>query len=156
MAKLAEEERARQREVGERIAASREELRLTQPVVAERVGVSLRAYQNWEAGHTRIAWPNLERLSGILHVPADQILNGTPDAEPELTILPTHLNEIMDAFEDRLASLEDGQAEILGLLRQLAKTELEAELSKGPPSTRQQASGTGETTRRRRGSGPGR
>lgn len=156
MAKLAEEERARQREIGERIAAHREELRLTQPVVAERVGVSLRAYQNWEAGHTRIAWPNLERLSGILQVPADQILNGAADAEPEAILLPTHLNEIMDAFEERLTAIEDGQAQILGLLRQLAKAELEAELSQGPPSTRQPASETGETTRRRRRSGPAR
>lgn len=149
MAKLAQENRARQREIGERIAEQREELRLTQPVVADRVGVSLRAYQNWEAGHTRIAWSNLERLADILQVPADQILNGSAEAVPETITLPTHLNDVMDAFEERLASLEDGQAQILELLRALSKTGLEAEAQKGPPSTRRQASGSDEAKQRR-------
>src|SRR4051794_11253493 len=74
MARLADEEREKQREIGDRIAHAREDRRLTQPIVADRVGVTLRAYQNWEAGSTRVAWTNLPRLAEVLGVSEDFLL----------------------------------------------------------------------------------
>lgn len=155
MAKLEEEERERQREIGERITDRRKELRLTQPVVADQAGVSLRAYQNWEAGDTRIAWPNLEKLADILHMPVDDILYGSPE-EREATTLPTNLQELMDAFETRLTAIEDGQAQILEMLRMLSKSpeaaraELEAELERGPGPRSGRERGSDAATRRRK------
>jgi len=101
MARLEEEEREKQRIIGERVAQAREAKRLTQPIVADRVNVTLRAYQNWEAGSTRIAWPNLERLADVLDVSADWILTGI-DEPAEVAELPTGLQSELAAINRKL------------------------------------------------------
>lgn len=112
MARLAQEEREKQRKVGERIAEAREARRLTQPVVADRVGVSLRAYQNWEAGATRVAWTNLPKLAQILGITEDYLLSGDGDA-PGLAV-PTDLNQQFAEIDARLANIEEMLTQLLG------------------------------------------
>lgn len=51
-----------QRAIGRRIAQLRERAHLTQDAAADRVGVTLRAYQKWEAGGG-IQYANLEKLA---------------------------------------------------------------------------------------------
>jgi transcriptional regulator with XRE-family HTH domain len=68
---------------GERIKQLREESPYTQPVLAEQVGVTLRAYQRWEEGGG-IEWDHLEKLAEIHGVDVQWIHKGeeqgvTPD-----------------------------------------------------------------------------
>lgn len=84
-------------ERGERIKELREELHLTQPTVAERVGVTLRAYQEWEAGGG-IAWENAKRLARVLGVTPDYIMSGDP--VPRVTLDGSQLDRIESAVSD--------------------------------------------------------
>jgi transcriptional regulator with XRE-family HTH domain len=127
MARLAEEERDKQRQVGARIADAREERRLTQPTVADRVGVSLRAYQNWEAGHTRIAWANLGRLAAVLGVSEDYLLSGDGRGEPAVP-LPTSVVEQFAEIDARLANIEEMLSQLLQIREEQA-TDPEAALA---------------------------
>lgn len=111
MARLAQEEREKQRRVGERIAEAREARRLTQPVVADRVGVSLRAYQNWESGATRVAWTNLPKLAKILGASEDYLLSGE-GREPAVPV-PTDLNQQFGEIDARLANIEEMLSQLL-------------------------------------------
>lgn len=70
-------EMERQREVGERI----KELRgpRPQPHVADQVGVTLRAYQAWEAGESGLAWANLRKLAEFFGVSENYLLYGSEE-----------------------------------------------------------------------------
>lgn len=70
---MAQAEAERQREIGARIKDLRG--RIPQPVIADRVGVTLRAYQAWEAGGG-IAWDNLVKLAEVFGVSEDFIEYG--------------------------------------------------------------------------------
>lgn len=70
---MAQAEAERQKEIGARIRELRG--RVPQPVIAERVGVTLRAYQAWEAGGG-IAWDNLVKLAEVFEVSEDYIEYG--------------------------------------------------------------------------------
>jgi transcriptional regulator with XRE-family HTH domain len=69
----------RQREVGARLR----ELRgaRPQPLLADAIGVTLRAYQAWEAGESGIAWRNLHALAEYHDVSENFLLYG--DEKPE-------------------------------------------------------------------------
>lgn len=71
---------------------------MRQQTVADRVGVTLRAYQAWEAGDAGIKWENLESLAQVLETKPDFILYGERDSQPDT---PDVLGEI-----DRLARIE--------------------------------------------------
>lgn len=103
MARLAKEEAEKQRVIGERVAEARDAKRLTQPVVADRVGVTLRTVQNWEAGDTRISWAHLPKLAEVLDVTEDWILTGNED-EPAADVveLPTGLHAELEQINDKL------------------------------------------------------
>lgn len=73
----------RQRQAGARIKERRQELRLRQPRVAERVGVTLRAYQAWEAGDSGVSYENLEKLAEALEADPDWILRGPREPAPD-------------------------------------------------------------------------
>jgi hypothetical protein len=51
-----------------------------QPQIADEVGVTLRAYQEWEAGGG-IAWPNLRKLAEVHRVSTNWLEHG--DEQPE-------------------------------------------------------------------------
>lgn len=70
-------------ERGARIAELRKAKHLTQPAVAELVGVTLRAYQAWEAGGG-IAWDNVKLLAKKLGADPDYILSGPKPETPDL------------------------------------------------------------------------
>lgn len=75
--------RERQEEIGARIKELRDDRRLRQQAVADRVGVTLRAYQAWEGGDSGIAWENLEALAKVFNVSEDYILSGPAESVPE-------------------------------------------------------------------------
>lgn len=59
---------------GERLGIARRELGLTQGDVAERVGITPRAYRFWEAGSREPSLEKLAMLSKILGVSVDWLL----------------------------------------------------------------------------------
>lgn len=91
MARAAEQQLA----VGERLR----ELRgaKTQPAIADAVGVTLRAYQHWEAGGG-ISWDNLQGLAEHFGVTENYILYGTNEG-------PGHRQEQLDRIEEKLDDL---------------------------------------------------
>ena len=62
-----------QAEVGQRIRDLRGPR--PQPAVADAAGVTLRAYQRWEAGGG-IAWENLQKLAKVFGVSENYLLYG--------------------------------------------------------------------------------
>lgn len=72
---LSEAEHARRKAIGERIRELRD--RRPQPRIAEHVGVTLRAYQAWEAGDSGIGYDNLMRLADVLDTTPEYIEYGT-------------------------------------------------------------------------------
>ena len=93
----------RRSEISERIKALRERRGLTQPQVAERVGVQNRTYQNWEAGGGT-SGDNYERLAEVLGVSYDYLVIGESATPPPADILA------------RLARIESVLEQIQGAL----------------------------------------
>ncbi len=104
---------------GARIKALREAMRaedgkrITQPVVADAVGVSLRGYQLWEAGRGGLKPENVKALSEYFAVSEEYIEYG--DRELPETTTP-------DPFDDhdplgRIVGLVSGLDEQIRLLR---------------------------------------
>jgi transcriptional regulator with XRE-family HTH domain len=58
---------------------AREAAGLTQVVLAEKAGVPLRTYQNWEAGNRRPRLDTLVHIARVLGVTTDALLTGQPD-----------------------------------------------------------------------------
>ena len=100
-----------QRAMGRRIAQLRERAHLTQEAAADKAGVTLRAYQKWEAGGG-IQYANLQKLAEVLQVPVDQI-TGEPST-PDLSLPNGPVNEEVRA---RLANIEATLAELLRNVR---------------------------------------
>jgi len=82
-------------ERGRRIAALRERHHLTQPAAAEAVGVALRTYQLWEAGHG-INWGNLERLADTYGTSVELILD---TSESTLRRIEDKVDELLERTE---------------------------------------------------------
>jgi transcriptional regulator with XRE-family HTH domain len=106
-------EEERQREVGARI----KELRgpRPQPLVADKVGVTLRAYQAWEAGGG-IAWENLQRLAEFFAVSENFLLYGaeTPEGpQTQLDRIERQLAEVLRRLpeESVIEGLGEGRAD---------------------------------------------
>lgn len=99
---------------GARIRDLREPI--PQPAIAEKVGVTLRAYQEWEAGGG-IKWENVLRLARVLGADPDFILGGAErlreQAEREANQQPADsLLQGLDAKVDQLAAKLDTLLEI--------------------------------------------
>jgi transcriptional regulator with XRE-family HTH domain len=123
-AQMTEAERERQLQVAQRVR----ELRgvRTQQWVADKIGVTLRAYQAWEAGGG-IAGPNIAALAKLYDVPEDFIVYGS-----ERRATPDQLDRIEGLLVDvseRLARLED-------LVTERELEDLEAEAEPGRPARR--------------------
>lgn len=100
----ADDERARAR--GERIR----ELRggVPQPRIAEQVDVTLRAYQEWEAGGG-IAWDNLERLAEVHSVSPEYIeygVAGRPRPGTDIERLEGKLDHALALLDSLLRRLD--------------------------------------------------
>lgn len=113
---LSEAERARREQIGQRI----KELRggIPQPRIAEQVGVTLRAYQAWEAGDSGPAWDNLVALADLHQVTPEYIeygAAGRPRPETDLGQIKIQLDRIEDKLDTVLSLLgaEAGLDEVL-------------------------------------------
>lgn len=103
---------------GQRIKDLRESRHLTQEAIAERLGVTLRGYQAWEAGGG-IKWDNVKRLATFHKVNPDFVMNG-PDETGEASANATQLDRIemkldlltaqIDAFLSQSAAERVAQA----------------------------------------------
>lgn len=100
-------DKERQEEIGARLKELRG--RKPQPVVADAVNVTLRAYQAWEAGDSGIAWDNLVKLAGYFGVSADYIEYGETGREGP----STQLDRIEAMLVEVLERLGDGAIEEL-------------------------------------------
>lgn len=120
---LTEEEEARRKAVAERLR----ELRglHSQQWVANRIGVTSRAVQAWEAGGG-IAPENIESLAALYKVDEDYILNGN-DRRPS----PDQVSEILNLLREQNQLLR----EVLGD-RQLEALEAEVEAERRATSKR--------------------
>lgn len=69
-------------EIGQRLRELREQfskqlhVELTQEYCAQKIGVSLRAYQNYEAGERMPPGPALSKIASFYDVTVDYVLNG--------------------------------------------------------------------------------
>lgn len=100
-------------ERGDRIKWLREEkLHLTQEAMSDRVGITLRGYQEWEAGGG-IKWDNAKKLAKVGGVSPDWIMSGNKGATPDLSKGPSQLDRIeqsLVALRADLATTQDAVA----------------------------------------------
>lgn len=92
-------------EIGERLKAVREKARLLQPEFAERLGVSHRAYSNYERGERTISAEAIKALYEMFSVDPVWLLSG-PGNDPRSIKTPTKpdlLAEIIIKVEQHLA-----------------------------------------------------
>lgn len=102
--RMALEDKAR----GQRIAALRKQRRLTQQVMAERLGIAYRTYQTWEAGMVVPEWPNLEKLAAFFGIKPEDIIGESPDVGALLGLEPpdqAQLDRIEEKVDQVLAEL---------------------------------------------------
>jgi len=78
---------------------------MTQEVAADKAGVTLRAYQKWEAGGG-IQYANLQKLAEVFRVPVERITGEEDTPDPFATA-------------SQLDRIERNQREILRLLHTL-------------------------------------
>lgn len=105
-----------------RIKELRDERRLTQQPVADAVGVTLRAYQDWEAGRGGINGENVKALAEFFDVTADYIEYGVDKRErgdtPDLSLsrlagIEATLGELADQVRLLRAETAVRDAEVL-------------------------------------------
>lgn len=53
-------------ELAETIRSARRQRKLTQKQASQEAGVSLRTWERWEAGHSRITLKDIERVADVL------------------------------------------------------------------------------------------
>lgn len=67
-------------DIGERLKFVREFFELSQPEMAEKAGVSLGTYNNWETGLARISLTGARKLKQKLQLSLDFIVDGDTTA----------------------------------------------------------------------------
>lgn len=102
----------KQAEVAARIRELREDARLPQPAIAEKVGVTLRAYQSWEAGGG-VSWPNLAKLAKVFQVSEEYLLYGPEGGKPPTTQMDRIERKLDTILEHLGLSLPDDPAAAL-------------------------------------------
>lgn len=100
-------EEAQRLEIAERIRELRERSPYTQPLVAEKLGIGLRAYQKMEAQGTT-KWERCEELADIYDVDARWIWDGTESGET-----PDLLGALNDGAAAKLDRIEKKLDEVL-------------------------------------------
>lgn len=82
---------------GPNVKAARDRMRLTQEQVAQRAGVAVRTYIQWEHGRAMPRGYNLENLAKVLKADPMDLLQGVSDVEPERNV-----HERLDDIEAKL------------------------------------------------------
>lgn len=110
----------RNSEIGARISALRKDRGgMPQEIVAQKLGVSNRSYQAWEAGDTKPSWRNLEKLAKFYGVTEEYILLGS-----ELVQRSTSAESQLDQIERAVEVLTDRvEALTLEVRQQLEATQ---------------------------------
>ncbi|WP_101843961.1 helix-turn-helix domain-containing protein [Halobacillus sp. Marseille-P3879] len=80
--------------VNQRIRTLRKKRRLTQTMLAEKVGVSAQVVSNWERQYTSPDLEDLSKIAHALHTTADYLLGLSDEKEDEI-------REIKQFLEDR-------------------------------------------------------
>lgn len=100
------------------IKKCREEAGLTQEQLAEKMGVSTGAVQNWENGKTGMSMENISKLAVVLNIPAETIFREIMIEEDKKRLnrwpgflFDEYTNRIVDSLHLNLA-----QQELFGLL----------------------------------------
>lgn len=97
---------------------SRESAGITQADLAEKMGVSIVAVQNWESGKTNISYKRYQDLAVILNIPVDKLIKETiidedktrQDNWPDF-LFSNDTNELVDMLHLNMA-----QQDLFGLL----------------------------------------
>ena len=79
--------------IQERIKALRLKAKLTQKQIAEKLGISISYYSQWEVGKRTPASKNLQKLADIYDVSTDYLLGNT---DIKSKTLETDLNKTLD------------------------------------------------------------
>ena len=107
---------------GDRLAAAREALGLTQSQLANKVGVRLKTLENWEQDRSEPRANRLQMLAGVLNVSIVWLLTG----EGEGGVDPAAPDAAVDAGEETLglvAELRDIRIAQRKLIERMAKLE---------------------------------
>lgn len=127
--------------LGARIKELREARQWTQPIAAQRAGVSLRTWQGWEAGTSMPRYQNREKVAQLFGMTVDELQGVLPQPQPGQ----------LDRIEQTLTELGDRFKEIVGVIEAI----LEDQASQGAGESQRQDRGTRSARgRRRRASGP--
>lgn len=104
---------------GDRLAAARENVGLSQADLARKLGVKLKSIQVWENDVSEPRANKLQLLSGILNVSLVWLLNG----EGEGVAAPGESAEIPAEVGKLLAEIREIRGKMLHLSERLARTE---------------------------------
>ena len=93
---------------GDRVAAGREAIGLTQEALAKRLGIKLKTVQNWENDLSEPRANKLQMLSGILNVSLPWLLMGEGDVQMVGGDVEMRNGVVAEDgfFEDELVSVE--------------------------------------------------
>lgn len=120
-----------QRAMGRRIAQLRERAHLTQEAAADKAGVTLRAYQKWEAGGG-IQYANLQKLADSLRATVEEITGSAETPSPfrigeQLDEVRAHFQDEVDIVKTGIANILANQETILGELHRISVVPIETE-----------------------------
>jgi len=126
----------RRQAISARIKELRGRRGMTQPQVADAVDVSLRTYQNWEAGGGT-SGENYERLGEVLGASYDYLMTGGDVMPPTADVLGRldHLQASVDRILERLEAAEV-EREILAAVQASGEGSSPPETGEGARSTR--------------------
>ncbi|WP_082234120.1 helix-turn-helix domain-containing protein [Halobacillus massiliensis] len=79
--------------VHERIKSLRKKRRLTQTMLAEKVGVSAQVVSNWERQYTSPDLEDLSKIAHALHTTADYLLGLSDEQEDDIREIKQFLEE---------------------------------------------------------------
>lgn len=104
-------------ERGRRIKELREARHMTQPAVADLVGVTPRAYQKWEAGGG-LHWNNTQALAEAFGVDTADILGRTREPPDRMGALSN--DDHLVRIDARLGAIEEALGDLRELIRAVA------------------------------------
>lgn len=93
------------KEIGQRIRAQRESLKYTREELAELLGVSVNFCSEIENGKKGMSVDTLSKMSKVLHVPVDYIVNGAThnnDVSPIIVMLESCDEKKLQYLEDMI------------------------------------------------------
>jgi transcriptional regulator with XRE-family HTH domain len=97
---------------GNRIAQLRDEKRLTQEELAQKIGINRAALSHYENNRREPDYETLQRISNFFHVTTDYLMGGTQDSaisDPEVLQFVNSLELSDQALLDKFSLTIDGR-----------------------------------------------